>query len=169
MGAVVKRAAEPGDDILHRNTEGGDRERGGSRDSYTTVRAASGGTHIEEGEIMAGEKLQERPNGEQWQRVKQRLRAELGEDVFSSWFGRVEFEEADMKLGLPVGADPLPEVVDRVALRRPAAGALEQRTQGHRPHRADRARRHALQDAAGGGERPRSSRRRRRCAARSRR
>ena len=30
-----------------------------------------------------------------WQRVKQRLRAELGEDVFSSWFGRAEFESAD--------------------------------------------------------------------------
>ena len=36
------------------------------------------------------------PNEEQWARVKQRLRAELGEDVFSSWFGRVTFEEADM-------------------------------------------------------------------------
>ena len=38
----------------------------------------------------------ERPNAEQWLRVKQRLRTELGEDIFSSWFGRVEFEEADM-------------------------------------------------------------------------
>jgi chromosomal replication initiator protein len=38
----------------------------------------------------------ERPNGEQWERVKTRLKAELGEDVFSSWFGRVDFEEADV-------------------------------------------------------------------------
>ena len=38
----------------------------------------------------------ERPTGEQWVRVRDRLRAELGEDVFSSWFGRVEFEQADM-------------------------------------------------------------------------
>jgi chromosomal replication initiator protein len=30
-----------------------------------------------------------------WQRVKQRLRTEIGEDVFSSWFGRAEFESAD--------------------------------------------------------------------------
>ena len=30
-----------------------------------------------------------------WQRVKQRLRTELGEDVFSSWFGRADFEQAD--------------------------------------------------------------------------
>ena len=32
---------------------------------------------------------------EQWLRVRQRLRTELGEDVFNSWFARVEFEEAD--------------------------------------------------------------------------
>src|SRR3954469_2185352 len=27
-----------------------------------------------------------------WARVKRRLRAELGEDIFSSWFGRLELE-----------------------------------------------------------------------------
>ena len=27
-----------------------------------------------------------------WARVKRRLRAELGEDVFASWFGRLELE-----------------------------------------------------------------------------
>jgi chromosomal replication initiator protein len=27
-----------------------------------------------------------------WDRVRRRLRAELGEDVFSSWFARVELE-----------------------------------------------------------------------------
>ncbi|HZP19113.1 MAG TPA: chromosomal replication initiator protein DnaA [Bauldia sp.] len=36
-----------------------------------------------------------RPNSEQWERVRQRLKAELGEDVFTSWFARVEFEDAD--------------------------------------------------------------------------
>jgi chromosomal replication initiator protein len=46
--------------------------------------------------VMAAEKLAERPNGEQWERVKQRLKVELGEDVYSSWFARVEFEEADV-------------------------------------------------------------------------
>jgi chromosomal replication initiator protein len=35
------------------------------------------------------------PNAEQWSRVKQRLRAELGEDIFNSWFARATFEEAD--------------------------------------------------------------------------
>jgi len=39
--------------------------------------------------------MAERPNPDQWSRVKQRLRAELGDDVFNSWFARVEFEEAD--------------------------------------------------------------------------
>ncbi|MER2265342.1 DnaA N-terminal domain-containing protein, partial [Methylobacterium oxalidis] len=28
-----------------------------------------------------------------WSRVKRRLRAELGEDVFASWFARLELEE----------------------------------------------------------------------------
>lgn len=44
-----------------------------------------------EGTRMAAE----RPNADQYLRVKQRLRAELGEDVFMSWFARVEFEDAD--------------------------------------------------------------------------
>ncbi len=35
------------------------------------------------------------PNVEQWSRVKMRLRAELGEDIFNSWFARATFEEAD--------------------------------------------------------------------------
>src|SRR5690606_29839689 len=39
--------------------------------------------------------LSERPVAEQWERVRKRLRTELGEDVFSSWFARVTFEEAD--------------------------------------------------------------------------
>jgi chromosomal replication initiator protein len=30
-----------------------------------------------------------------WSRVKQRLRTELGEDVFNSWFARAEFDQAD--------------------------------------------------------------------------
>ena len=95
MGAVVKRAAGPSDDIFETSDDGHNRRDGGT-DENSTARAASGGTHNEEGGRMAGDRPTERPNGEQWQRVKQRLRAELGEDVFSSWFGRVEFEEADM-------------------------------------------------------------------------
>ncbi len=44
------------------------------------------------------------PNADQWLRVKQRLRAELGEDIFNSWFARATFEEADVStvyLSLP--------------------------------------------------------------------
>ena len=32
------------------------------------------------------------PAGEVWSRVKRRLRAELGEDVFASWFARLELD-----------------------------------------------------------------------------
>ncbi|WP_280949054.1 DnaA N-terminal domain-containing protein, partial [Methylobacterium sp. CCH5-D2] len=30
-----------------------------------------------------------------WARVKRRLRAELGEDVYASWFARLELEAVD--------------------------------------------------------------------------
>lgn len=39
---------------------------------------------------MTAEIAGEVPLGEAWDRVRRRLRAELGEDVFSSWFARVE-------------------------------------------------------------------------------
>jgi len=38
----------------------------------------------------AGVQLEEVSVQEAWERVRRRLRAELGEDVFSSWFGRLE-------------------------------------------------------------------------------
>jgi chromosomal replication initiator protein len=41
---------------------------------------------------------------ERWRKVKERLRAELGEDVFSSWFARMEFETLDkgaVRLSVP--------------------------------------------------------------------
>jgi chromosomal replication initiator protein len=41
---------------------------------------------------------------DRWQRVKEQLRSELGEDVFSSWFGRMEIESADqgaIRLSVP--------------------------------------------------------------------
>jgi chromosomal replication initiator protein len=34
-------------------------------------------------------------NGTAWDKLRQRLRAELGEDVFSSWFARMELERVD--------------------------------------------------------------------------
>src|SRR5215469_5767992 len=41
---------------------------------------------------------------ERWQRVKNRLRTELGEDVFTSWFARMELESVDkgaVRLSVP--------------------------------------------------------------------
>jgi len=41
---------------------------------------------------------------DRWSRVKGRLRAEVGEDIFSSWFGRMQFEGVDsetVKLSVP--------------------------------------------------------------------
>ena len=41
---------------------------------------------------------------ERWQRVKKRLRVELGEDVFTSWFARMELEavdKGDVRLSVP--------------------------------------------------------------------
>jgi chromosomal replication initiator protein len=41
---------------------------------------------------------------ERWQRVKDQLRKQLGEDVFSSWFGRMELETVDngaVRLSVP--------------------------------------------------------------------
>ena len=37
--------------------------------------------------------VQEAGGSEQWQRVKKQLKAELGDDVFTSWFARVDLEE----------------------------------------------------------------------------
>src|SRR5689334_18136937 len=35
------------------------------------------------------------PDQERWQRVKERLRAEVGEDVFQSWFKSMELDGLD--------------------------------------------------------------------------
>ena len=32
------------------------------------------------------------PDQERWRRVKERLRAEVGEDIFQSWFTRMELD-----------------------------------------------------------------------------
>jgi chromosomal replication initiator protein len=45
--------------------------------------------------LKTGDTAAGRPDAEQWARVKQRLKTELGEDVFNSWFVRVEVEEVD--------------------------------------------------------------------------
>ena len=41
---------------------------------------------------------------ERWQQVKKRLRVELGEDVFTSWFARIELEAIEkgtIRLSVP--------------------------------------------------------------------
>ena len=41
---------------------------------------------------------------DRWQRIKKRLHTELGDDIFSSWFGRMEFEAVDqgaVRLSVP--------------------------------------------------------------------
>src|SRR5690349_16444438 len=50
-------------------------------------RTALAGATVDDGED--GAMKPERPSAEQWSRVKTRLRTELGEDVFTSWFARV--------------------------------------------------------------------------------
>jgi len=60
-----------------------------AREVDDSINAGSAGAR-QEGGFMA-----DRADPGAWQRVKQRLRTELGEDVFSSWFGRAEFESAD--------------------------------------------------------------------------
>ncbi len=42
--------------------------------------------------------------GEAWMRIRRRLRAELGEEVFSSWFGCLELDalaDQDVYLSVP--------------------------------------------------------------------
>ena len=52
---------------------------------------ASGGDDEREKRVMAAEK----PGADQSKRVAQRLKTGLGDDIFTSWFARMEFEEAD--------------------------------------------------------------------------
>ena len=44
------------------------------------------------------------PDQERWRRVKERLRAEVGEDIFQSWFTRMELdgiEDVTARLSVP--------------------------------------------------------------------
>lgn len=53
---------------------------------------------------LVGVTIVEKDKGQVWNRVVSRLRAELGEEIFTSWFGRVEFESLDegvLKLSVP--------------------------------------------------------------------
>src|ERR1700686_3973499 len=41
------------------------------------------------------QRMDQRSDPERWLRVKERLRAEVGEDIFTSWFTRMELEGVD--------------------------------------------------------------------------
>jgi len=47
------------------------------------------------GVVSAAGRQQTKLMDQKWEKIKKRLRAELGEDVFTSWFGRVELESLD--------------------------------------------------------------------------
>ena len=86
------------------------------------------------------EQMAERKRGS---RVKRRLRAELGEDIFASWFGRLELDTPGRWLRLCRRADAFSKELDRVPLHRSHAGAL--------PHGSRRPRaRHDRRRSAGG-------------------
>ena len=36
------------------------------------------------------------PDQERWLRVKEKLRAEVGEDIFQSWFARMDLERIEV-------------------------------------------------------------------------
>ena len=85
------------------------------------------------------------PNVEQWSRVKLRLRAELGEDIFNSWFARATFEEADAStvyLSLPTR---FLKAWIIVALRRPPARPVAGRVPERGARRDPRAQRRAAE------------------------
>jgi chromosomal replication initiator protein len=64
-----------------------------SQDAQALQAAAT--AKVSRGQTNEGANMAAKPHAEQWIRVKQRLRTELGEDVFNSWFARVELEEAN--------------------------------------------------------------------------
>jgi chromosomal replication initiator protein len=94
VGAVVTAAAGLRDDDDADIESKTGRERSGRVGRGPEAHAGEAGEKNEEGGRMIEEGVVG-PTAEQWQRVRQRLKSELGEDVFNSWFGRVEFEESD--------------------------------------------------------------------------
>ena len=53
---------------------------------------------------MAAHKQEVSDNATRWDRVRRRLRVEVGDDIYSSWFARMEFEDSDpesVKLSVP--------------------------------------------------------------------
>ena len=59
-----------------------------------------------------------------WSRVKGRLKAEVGDDIFSSWFARMDLEAVENETVTAFGADAISQELDPVALQRSRAALL---------------------------------------------
>ena len=90
---------------------------------------------------------------DRWSRVKGRLRSSVGEDVYTSWFARMDLEGVQDESVAPVGSDPVSQELDPGALRRARARLLA----GEMPevHRIDLTVRTAMRCAAPAKEAPR--------------
>ena len=76
------------------------------------------------------------PDQERWSKVKEKLRAEVGEDIFQSWFARMDLERIE------VNTAHLSVPTRFLALHRSRAGVLAGRTRGYPEDRRQRAQRH---------------------------
>ena len=90
---------------------------------------------------------------DRWSRVKGRLRTSVGEDVYTSWFARMDLEGVQDGKRPSVGSDPLSQELDPGALRRPRSHLLAGRDA--EVHRVDLTVRTAMRSAAPAKERPR--------------
>ena len=86
--------------------------------------------------------------------MQARLRAEVGEEIFKSWFAAMGHRRRRRRHRAAVGADPLPQELGAVALRRQAARLLEGRAPVGASHRSGASLRGAAQrDRQGEAER----------------
>ena len=89
---------------------------------------------------------------DRWSRVKGRLRSSVGEDVYSSWFARMDLESVQHGKRPAVGSDAVSQELDPGALRRARSHLLAGRDAASAPHRPHRA--HARCGAAPAKEAP---------------
>jgi chromosomal replication initiator protein len=81
------------------------------------------------------------PDQERWLRVKERLRAEVGEEIYQSWFASMELDRDRRAGGASDRAHALPQELDPDALCREAARLLAGRSLDVREDRRQRAQR----------------------------
>ena len=66
---------------------------------------------------------------EAWARICRRLRAEFGEDVFTSWFGRLELDRLAEPVAYLSVPDEISEELNSISLYRPPRGRDQHRIQ----------------------------------------